>query len=254
MNHMALGVVDIHETEKRLIADGWKSDRTTQSRPRRKMATQSLRSRRNPHRIHGVHAQGKALLQRVQRHASRPEMTKRFVLPALTFAMRRRRCGAAQPAGDRSADQLARPKIYSIALRPLQSSRSGKIARLLFQDSGLKSGADSCKGLTEPCFAVNPYQYVQLDANRRERSRIDFSKKLASTITTCRECTPICSAHGFKPGAITAWCEQPAAISRRRIRNTIASPSSNYPAATRKSTVRTRSAIACFTPAGWSTI
>src|SRR3954454_15635423 len=25
MNHMALGVVDIHETEKRLIADGWKS-------------------------------------------------------------------------------------------------------------------------------------------------------------------------------------------------------------------------------------
>jgi len=24
MNHMALGVVDIHDTEKRLIADGWK--------------------------------------------------------------------------------------------------------------------------------------------------------------------------------------------------------------------------------------
>src|SRR5262249_1073619 len=46
--------------------------RRTQARPRRQMAAQSVRSRRNTHRIHGVHSEGETLLLRIHRPASEP--------------------------------------------------------------------------------------------------------------------------------------------------------------------------------------
>src|SRR4029077_5374843 len=125
------------------------------------MATQSLRPRRNPHRIHGIYAQGKALLQRLQRHASRSEMTIRFLPTTVALAI-----GLAAAAllslPKTSADQPARPKIYSIAYARFKAVDLEKSRTFYSNVLGLKSGAESCKVLAEPCFAVNPYQSVQL--------------------------------------------------------------------------------------------
>src|SRR6266436_4039764 len=55
------------------------------------MAAQSLRSRRHPHRVHGIHAQGKALLFRIHWPPSRPQkMTCPFSLSR--FRLLRRLC------------------------------------------------------------------------------------------------------------------------------------------------------------------
>src|SRR6476660_1316040 len=117
--------------------------RTTQGRPRWKMAAESLRSGRDAHRVHGIHAQGKALLQRVQRHASRTAMKRRLstlfgtmaVMVLLSLA------GIASP---RAPEQVERPKIYSIAFARFKAVDVAKSRAFYSKILGLQEGFDSC--------------------------------------------------------------------------------------------------------------
>src|SRR5690242_2243836 len=62
----------------------------------------------------------------------------------------------------RSPQQTTRPKIYSIAYVRFKSVDVEKSRAFYTSVLGLKAGADSCKGLPDLCFAVNPYQRIQL--------------------------------------------------------------------------------------------
>ena len=55
-----------------------------------------------------------------------------------------------------------RPKIYSIAFVRFKAADFEKSSTFYAIVLGLKPGADDCKKLSAPCFAVNPYQHVEL--------------------------------------------------------------------------------------------
>lgn len=56
----------------------------------------------------------------------------------------------------------ARPKIYSIAFVRLKATDFTKSTDFYAKVLGLKPGFDDCKGISGPCFAINPYQHVEL--------------------------------------------------------------------------------------------
>lgn len=56
----------------------------------------------------------------------------------------------------------ARPKIYSIAFVRLKATDFEKSNAFYAKVLGLKPGLDDCKGISAPCFAINPYQHVEL--------------------------------------------------------------------------------------------
>jgi len=55
MNHIALGVPDIHAAQQQLIKNGWKGPRA-EDWTRRQMAAQFVRSRRDARRTNGIQA------------------------------------------------------------------------------------------------------------------------------------------------------------------------------------------------------
>jgi catechol 2,3-dioxygenase-like lactoylglutathione lyase family enzyme len=60
------------------------------------------------------------------------------------------------------SDPVARPKIYSIAFVRLKATDFAKSTAFYATILGLKPGFDDCKGISAPCFAINPYQHVEL--------------------------------------------------------------------------------------------
>jgi catechol 2,3-dioxygenase-like lactoylglutathione lyase family enzyme len=56
----------------------------------------------------------------------------------------------------------SRPKIYSVAFVRLKATHLEKSNAFYAKVLGLKPGADDCKGISAPCFAINPYQHVEL--------------------------------------------------------------------------------------------
>jgi catechol 2,3-dioxygenase-like lactoylglutathione lyase family enzyme len=61
-----------------------------------------------------------------------------------------------------AADQFSHPKIYGIAFVRFKATNIEKSSAFYSKILGLKSGHGGCKGAHRPCFAVNPYQYVEL--------------------------------------------------------------------------------------------
>jgi catechol 2,3-dioxygenase-like lactoylglutathione lyase family enzyme len=55
----------------------------------------------------------------------------------------------------------SRPKIYSIAFVRLKATDFEKSNAFYAKVLGLKPGADYCKGISAPCFSINPYQHVE---------------------------------------------------------------------------------------------
>jgi catechol 2,3-dioxygenase-like lactoylglutathione lyase family enzyme len=101
-----------------------------------------------------------------------------------------------------SADQPARPKIYSIAYTRFKAVDLEKSRAFYSGVLGLKPGAASCKGLTEPCFAINPYQSVQLTQTGAS-DHGSFLEEVGFNVSDVAAMHTYLSAHGFKPGAIT---------------------------------------------------
>jgi catechol 2,3-dioxygenase-like lactoylglutathione lyase family enzyme len=55
-----------------------------------------------------------------------------------------------------------RPKIHSIAFVRFKAADFEKSNAFYAKILGLKPGSDNCKGFSSPCFAINPYQHVEL--------------------------------------------------------------------------------------------
>ncbi len=65
--------------------------------------------------------------------------------------------------GVAGADVAGRPKIYGIAYVKVKVTDVEKAKAFYGGVLGLaSSGVDSCKGIANPCFVVNPYQHVEL--------------------------------------------------------------------------------------------
>jgi catechol 2,3-dioxygenase-like lactoylglutathione lyase family enzyme len=110
--------------------------------------------------------------------------------------------GAAAIVVARAAQQAARPKIYSIAYARFKAVDLEKTRAFYSRILGLNSGTDGCKGLSDPCFAVNPYQYVQL-VQTGAGNRGSFLDEVGFNVPDVGSMHAYLSAHGFKPGAIT---------------------------------------------------
>src|ERR1700730_1316105 len=61
-----------------------------------------------------------------------------------------------------AADQLSPPKISGMAFVRFKATDIGKSSAFYSKIIGLPSGYDGCKGASQPCFAVDPYQYIEL--------------------------------------------------------------------------------------------
>lgn len=105
-------------------------------------------------------------------------------------------------AAGRSAEQTVRPKIYSIAYVRFKSVELEKSRAFYSKILGLKAGVDGCKGTAEPCFAVNPYQYVQLTQTSAS-DRGSFLEEVGFNVSDVAAMHAYLSARGCKPGAIT---------------------------------------------------
>jgi catechol 2,3-dioxygenase-like lactoylglutathione lyase family enzyme len=101
-----------------------------------------------------------------------------------------------------AAEQVERPKIYSIAFVRFETVDLDKSRAFYAQTLGLQSGFDSCKGMRDPCFAVNPYQYVQLTQTGASE-RGSFLEEVGFNVSDVEQMHAYLLAHGLKPGAIT---------------------------------------------------
>lgn len=61
-----------------------------------------------------------------------------------------------------ATDPIARPKIYSVAYARFKSADFAASNTFYAKYLGLKAGADACKRISAPCYAINPYQRVEL--------------------------------------------------------------------------------------------
>ena len=103
----------------------------------------------------------------------------------------------------RFAPQATRPKIYSLAYVRFKAVDLEKSRAFYSKILGLKSGADSCKGLPEPCFSINSYQSVQLtQASASDRG--SFLEEVGFNVSDVAQMHGYLSAHGLKPTAITS--------------------------------------------------
>jgi catechol 2,3-dioxygenase-like lactoylglutathione lyase family enzyme len=101
-----------------------------------------------------------------------------------------------------SSQQTARPKIYSIAFVRFKSVDVEKSRAFYAKVLGLKAGADSCKGLPDPCFSINPYQHVQL-SQTDSSDRGSFLEEVGFNVSDVAAMHAYLTAHDLKPGAIT---------------------------------------------------
>lgn len=59
-------------------------------------------------------------------------------------------------------EPVSRPKIYSVAFARFKSTDLQASDTFYSKYLGLKSGADDCKRIASPCYAINPHQHVEL--------------------------------------------------------------------------------------------
>ena len=104
-------------------------------------------------------------------------------------------------AGFASADS-ARPRIYGIAFVRFKAVDLAKSRDFYSKVLGLKPGADGCKGLAEPCFAVNPRQYVQI-IETSATDKGSFLDEVGYSVSDVSAMHAYLSAHGRKPTAIS---------------------------------------------------
>jgi catechol 2,3-dioxygenase-like lactoylglutathione lyase family enzyme len=103
------------------------------------------------------------------------------------------------PAG-RSGEP--RPKIYSIAFVRLKTSNLERSRAFYSEVVGLQEGFDSCRGLTEPCFAINPYQYVVLSPSG-SNTQGSFLEEVGFNVSDVEKMHAYLTEHGQNPSAIT---------------------------------------------------
>jgi len=99
-------------------------------------------------------------------------------------------------------DPVARPKIYSVAFVRFKSADFAVSSTFYGKRLGLKPGADNCKGLPSPCFAINPYQHVEL-APATMRDSGSFLEEVGFNVSDVSEMKKYLTANGLQTSEIT---------------------------------------------------
>lgn len=105
------------------------------------------------------------------------------------------------------APQTDRPKIYSIAFVRFKTVDLAKAREFYSRILGFQEGLESCRGLSEPCFAVNPYQYVAL-TQAGASTRGSFLEEIGFNVSDVDKMHTYLKAHGAKPNGIARGANQ----------------------------------------------
>jgi catechol 2,3-dioxygenase-like lactoylglutathione lyase family enzyme len=95
-----------------------------------------------------------------------------------------------------------RPDIYSIAFVRFKTVDLEKSRAFYTKILGLQAGSDNCKGLSDPCFSVNPYQYVLL-SQAGSSARGSFLEEVGFNVSGVKKMHKYLTAHGQRPGPVT---------------------------------------------------
>jgi catechol 2,3-dioxygenase-like lactoylglutathione lyase family enzyme len=101
-----------------------------------------------------------------------------------------------------SAQAPPRPKIYSVAFARFKSADFALSTAFYEKSLGLKPGADNCKGLASPCFAINPYQHVEL-APATMRDSGSFLEEVGFNVSDVSQMKKYLAANGVETSEIT---------------------------------------------------
>jgi catechol 2,3-dioxygenase-like lactoylglutathione lyase family enzyme len=100
-----------------------------------------------------------------------------------------------------ASDAPGRPKIYSIGFVRLKATDYEKSDKFYGNFVSLNKGLDDCRGVTDPCYALNPYQHIELS---QTGSRIDnFVEVVGFNVSDVDLMHRFLSSHGLKPTPVT---------------------------------------------------
>lgn len=122
------------------------------------------------------------------------------VITAVTFSLSART--TADYAGtNTNVSTEDRPDIYSIAFVRFKTVDLQKSRAFYTKILGLLPGFDNCKGLTDPCFSVNPYQYIIL-SQAGSSTRGSYLEEVGFNVSGVEKMHKYLAARGQKPGPV----------------------------------------------------
>jgi catechol 2,3-dioxygenase-like lactoylglutathione lyase family enzyme len=95
-----------------------------------------------------------------------------------------------------------RPKIYSVAFVRFRTSDIEQSKVFYGNTLGLKSGFDDCKGVSIPCYSVNPYQHVELALSNSTNSG-SLLETVAFNVSDVEQMHRFLSSRGLNPSPVT---------------------------------------------------
>ena len=110
-------------------------------------------------------------------------------------------CGAL-PSFLHAGDSVTRPRIYSIAFARFKAADFEKSNTFYARVLGLKPGSDNCKGFSTPCFAINPYQHVEL-TQTSSRAAGSFLEVVGFNVSDVAQMKAFLDAKGVASTGIT---------------------------------------------------
>jgi|SRR5579871_152626 catechol 2,3-dioxygenase-like lactoylglutathione lyase family enzyme len=92
----------------------------------------------------------------------------------------------------------ARPKIYSIGFVRLKAADIAKSDKFYGNFVGLNRGFDDCRGFTDPCYALNSYQHIELSqAGSREAD--NYVEVIGFNVSDVEQMRKFLAANGMQP-------------------------------------------------------
>lgn len=101
-----------------------------------------------------------------------------------------------------SGDAPARPKIYSIGFVRLKAADLDKSNTFYEKFIRLHKGFDDCHGITDPCYALNPYQHIEL-SQTGSRESDNYVEVVGFNVKDAEQMRKYLVAHGLQPSAVT---------------------------------------------------
>jgi catechol 2,3-dioxygenase-like lactoylglutathione lyase family enzyme len=99
-------------------------------------------------------------------------------------------------------DPPARPKIYSIGFVRLKATDFEKSNAFYENFLGLNRGFDDCHGITDPCYAINTYQHVEL-SQTGSRGADNFVEVVGFNVSDVEQMQKFLASRGLQTSAIT---------------------------------------------------
>src|SRR5262249_32308465 len=96
----------------------------------------------------------------------------------------------------------ARPKIYSIGFVRLKAADFEKSDAFYQKSLALHRGFDDCQGITDPCYAINPYQHVEL-SQTGSRGSENFVDVIGFNVSDVDQMQKFLSSQGIQASPVT---------------------------------------------------